>query len=100
MILLKIFSHARAKYCSEKFIFDIYGKKSTFYKIYIASFSEVLISSFLKLFRKAMNKNIIKVEESPNVIKEGQAEILEPPGKKVFYNPVQEFNRDLRYKHI
>lgn len=47
-----------------------------------------------------MNKNIIKVEESPNVIKEGQAEILEPPGKKVFYNPVQEFNRDLRYKHI
>lgn len=29
-----------------------------------------------------------------NVIKEGQAEIRQP--KSVFYNKVQEFNRDLR----
>merc|ERR550519_7240 len=29
------------------------------------------------------------------VVKEGQAEILFPSEKDVFYNPVQEFNRDL-----
>lgn len=33
----------------------------------------------------------------PSVIKEGQAEILVYETKNVFYNPVQEFNRDLRY---
>lgn len=31
-----------------------------------------------------------------NSIKEGQAEILVSPHENVFYNPVQEFNRDLR----
>lgn len=29
------------------------------------------------------------------MIKEGQAFVLVPKGNKVFYNPVQEFNRDL-----
>ncbi|KAK7870637.1 hypothetical protein R5R35_009133 [Gryllus longicercus] len=31
----------------------------------------------------------------PSVIQEGKAEILIPESKNVFYNPVQEFNRDL-----
>jgi hypothetical protein len=31
-----------------------------------------------------------------NVIKEGKAEIRVPGMKNVFYNPVQEFNRDIR----
>ena len=30
-------------------------------------------------------------------VKEGRATILFPSRNKVFYNPVQEFNRDLRY---
>ena len=29
------------------------------------------------------------------IVKEGKAEILFPNKNKVFYNPVQEFNRDL-----
>lgn len=29
------------------------------------------------------------------IIKEGKAEIVFPEGNKVFYNPIQEFNRDL-----
>lgn len=29
-------------------------------------------------------------------IREGKAEILKESSKQVFYNPVQEFNRDLR----
>lgn len=29
---------------------------------------------------------------------EGKAKIRVPGASKVFYNPVQEFNRDLRYK--
>jgi hypothetical protein len=31
-----------------------------------------------------------------NRTREGQAEILFPKTEEVFYNPVQEFNRDLR----
>lgn len=31
------------------------------------------------------------------LIREGAAEIKIPEGAKIFYNPVQEFNRDLRY---
>ena len=31
-------------------------------------------------------------------IQEGRAKILFPSSNEVFYNPVQEFNRDLRYK--
>lgn len=34
--------------------------------------------------------------DESHVIKEGKAEII-VADKKVFYNPVQEFNRDLRY---
>ena len=34
--------------------------------------------------------------KNQNVIKEGKAEIRIPGMKNVFYNPVQEFNRDLR----
>ena len=30
-------------------------------------------------------------------IQEGRAKILFPSSNEVFYNPVQEFNRDLRY---
>ena len=37
-------------------------------------------------------------DESSHVeIQEGQARILFPNSNQVFYNPVQEFNRDLRY---
>lgn len=32
-----------------------------------------------------------------NVIREGKAEIFTSSANKVFYNPVQEFNRDLRF---
>ena len=35
-------------------------------------------------------------EKNTNILKEGKAEILIEE-KNVFYNPVQEFNRDLRY---
>lgn len=42
------------------------------------------------------NVSLTESNCSLNLIKEGKAEILEPPGNKVFYNPVQEFNRDLR----
>ena len=39
-----------------------------------------------------------KMNQSDHVeIKEGQARILFPSSNQVFYNPVQEFNRDLRY---
>ncbi len=31
-------------------------------------------------------------------VREGQAAILFPQSGEVFYNPVQEFNRDLRFK--
>jgi N2,N2-dimethylguanosine tRNA methyltransferase len=31
------------------------------------------------------------------VIAEGKAEVLLSSARNVFYNPVQEFNRDLRY---
>jgi hypothetical protein len=33
------------------------------------------------------------------VIAEGKAEVLLSSARNVFYNPVQEFNRDLRYVH-
>lgn len=33
--------------------------------------------------------------EQYTVIKEGQAKILYPAGHQVFYNPVQEYNRDM-----
>ena len=37
------------------------------------------------------------VETSYVEICEGRAKILFPSSNEVFYNPVQEFNRDLRY---
>jgi tRNA (guanine26-N2/guanine27-N2)-dimethyltransferase len=36
-----------------------------------------------------------QVPEGFNVVKEGSASILYPEGNQVFYNPVQEFNRDI-----
>lgn len=33
-------------------------------------------------------------------IREGKAKICVPGTSKVFYNPVQEFNRDLRYNYM
>lgn len=39
---------------------------------------------------------VAKEPKNPDVITEGKAEILLLE-KNVFYNPVQEFNRDLRY---
>lgn len=33
-------------------------------------------------------------------IREGKAKICVPGASKVFYNPVQEFNRDLRYVYL
>lgn len=33
------------------------------------------------------------------VVAEGKAEVLLSSARNVFYNPVQEFNRDLRYVH-
>lgn len=37
----------------------------------------------------------MEVNNDYDVVKEGKAEILYPRGNSVFYNPVQEFNRDL-----
>lgn len=37
-----------------------------------------------------------KTETKTSIVREGKAEIL-VSDKKVFYNPVQEFNRDLRF---
>lgn len=36
-------------------------------------------------------------DSEKKVITEGKAEVLIYSSKNVFYNPVQEFNRDLRY---
>jgi tRNA G26 N,N-dimethylase Trm1 len=36
-------------------------------------------------------------DSQKKVITEGKAEVLMALSKNVFYNPVQEFNRDLRY---
>jgi len=44
---------------------------------------------------KFSTSQVIYKEENYTKIKEGQAEILFPDSNKVFYNPVQEFNRDL-----
>ena len=38
---------------------------------------------------------IMEIDTDFDVVKEGKAEILYPKGNSVFYNPVQEFNRDL-----
>lgn len=43
-------------------------------------------------------KNLVYVDKIPyTVVTEGKAEVLFPSSHDVFYNPVQEFNRDLRY---
>jgi len=39
--------------------------------------------------------NSIATEANFTKIKEGKAEILFPDANSVFYNPVQEFNRDI-----
>ena len=39
------------------------------------------------------------VGSEKKVITEGKAEVLLSSARNVFYNPVQEFNRDLRYVH-
>jgi len=52
-----------------------------------------LIFNFIKRRINVILKNMST--EEPIVIKEGQAEILVKKDAHVFYNPVQEFNRDL-----
>lgn len=39
--------------------------------------------------------NMSKISEEYNIVQEGQAKILFPKKEDVFYNPVQQFNRDL-----
>ena len=39
------------------------------------------------------------VDGERKVIAEGKAEVVLSSARNVFYNPVQEFNRDLRYVH-
>lgn len=42
-------------------------------------------------------KNLIYIDKVPyTAVTEGKAEVLFPSSHDVFYNPVQEFNRDLR----
>lgn len=43
-----------------------------------------------------MDKSNTPIQSLSNTVIEGKAEILVTE-KNVFYNPVQEFNRDLRY---
>jgi tRNA G26 N,N-dimethylase Trm1 len=46
------------------------------------------------------NEEAAKCADSERkVIAEGKAEVLLSSARNVFYNPVQEFNRDLRYVH-
>lgn len=41
--------------------------------------------------------NLIYIDKTPfTAVTEGKAEVLFPSSHDVFYNPVQEFNRDLR----
>lgn len=47
------------------------------------------------IISKPFTLKMTSVEENGG-IKEGKAEIIVKPGANVFYNPVQEFNRDLR----
>lgn len=59
----------------------------------ISSCSSQLISMIRRLLRMApkMSYNI----DDFNLVKEGLATILAPKQDKVFYNPIQQFNRDL-----
>ena len=60
--------------------------------LYFISISLYFISNSLDFIT-----NLLYFQENYTKIKEGQAEILFPDSNKVFYNPVQEFNRDLRF---
>ena len=55
---------------------------------------------FLQNMASACNQGEADVvgstQEDVTIVKEGQAEILFPSSNEVFYNPVQEFNRDIR----
>lgn len=44
---------------------------------------------------KAGANSAISVVDGTSIVSEGSAKILFPPGNAVFYNPVQQFNRDL-----
>ena len=47
---------------------------------------------------RSEGEKLERCDQSSHVeIQEGQARILFPSSNQVFYNPVQEFNRDLRY---
>lgn len=52
------------------------------------------LHKILNIFQTLSTK-MTSIDEN-GVIKEGKAEILVEQGANVFYNPVQEFNRDLR----
>lgn len=58
--------------------------------------SRLLQKNVIRIFKNF--KRVIKmdpIEPNNDLIKEGKAEVL-ITGGNVFYNPVQEFNRDLR----
>ena len=50
-----------------------------------------------RLYRMSSDSVVMKEDSSAVKITEGRACILFPSSNEVFYNPVQEFNRDLRY---
>jgi len=41
--------------------------------------------------------SVITTENSKTVVTEGQAKVYFASAQDVFYNPVQQFNRDIRY---
>ena len=66
----------------------------------ITKTSELIALSFKKLF-KHFNARLysscksMSNSSSYTTVREGKAEILFPNAESVFYNPVQEFNRDI-----
>ena len=52
----------------------------------------------IKQFPLNANDDSVMIDKRPfTIVKEGQANVDFPSALDVFYNPVQEFNRDLRY---
>jgi len=58
--------------------------------------SKMVEENFIKVSEKLCHESrFFTNDDGWSVVKEGSAEILFPSAKDVFYNPVQEFNRDL-----
>lgn len=77
-----------------------FNSRNVFHKevlqLYVISYFRSL-NRKINMESKVEEKSLTDSETSSNILVEGKAKILIPPSKNVFYNPVQEFNRDMRY---